>query len=49
MRAITDLFEGLLEKTKALKDFYRNKGFQGSPWEPESMNSTVNGHDHSCY
>ena len=49
MGSITVLFEGFLEKIKVLKDFYRNKGFQGSPREPESINSTVNGQDHSCY
>ena len=50
MESITDLSEGFLEKIKVLKDdFYRNEGFQGSPWEPESINSTVNGQDHSYY
>ena len=49
MGSITDLFEGFLEKLKVLKDFYSNKDFQGSPREPESKNSTVNGQDHSCY
>ena len=27
---------------KVLKDFYRNKGFKGSPREPANINSTVN-------
>ena len=38
------LFEGFVEKIKVLKDFYRNKGFKGSPREPASINCTVNGH-----